>query len=76
MLLRDGETLEEFKKLSPEQILIRWVNYHLDKSGCGRQIRNFGQDITDSIPYTHLLYQIAPQGKGVGLEPLNVSFFL
>ena len=28
-LLQDGETLEDLMKLSPEQILIRWVNYHL-----------------------------------------------
>lgn len=30
-LLEKGETLDDLRKLSPEQILIRWVNYHLAK---------------------------------------------
>jgi len=48
-LLEPGETLEEFMQLSPEQILIRWVNYHLVRSGCGRVITNFSSDIKDSL---------------------------
>lgn len=28
-LLEDDETLEQFLRLPPEQILLRWVNYHL-----------------------------------------------
>lgn len=28
-LLNDGEMLDDLRRLSPEQILIRWVNYHL-----------------------------------------------
>ena len=30
-LLQDGETIEDLLKLSPEQLLTRWVNYQLDK---------------------------------------------
>ena len=30
-LLEDGEDIEEFLKLSPEQILMKWVNYQLGK---------------------------------------------
>lgn len=30
-LLQEGETLDDLRKLSPEQILIRWVNYQLAK---------------------------------------------
>ena len=30
-LLRDGEELSELMKLSPEQLLLRWVNYQLEK---------------------------------------------
>lgn len=44
-LLEDGETPEDLKKLSPEQILIRWVNYHLRNAGVDRRIRNFQEDI-------------------------------
>jgi len=71
LLLRDGETLEEFKKLSPEEILIRWVNYHLENANSGRQIANFSGDIKDSVPYTYLLHQIAPRDSGVSLQPLQ-----
>jgi hypothetical protein len=30
-LLRDGETLADLQKLSPEEILVRWVNYHMEQ---------------------------------------------
>lgn len=68
-LLEDGESLEEFMKLSPEQILLRWVNYHLARSNCGRQITNLTSDIKDSIAYIHLLHQISPQEAGVSTHP-------
>lgn len=64
-LLREGESLEQLRALSPEEILIRWVNYHLERSNCGRQISNFTSDIKDSIVYIHLINQIAPREKGV-----------
>jgi hypothetical protein len=32
-LLKEGEELKDLLKLSPETILIRWVNYHLEKAG-------------------------------------------
>ena len=44
-LLMDGETIEDLIRLSPEQILLRWVNYHLARSSTDRQIHNFGEDI-------------------------------
>jgi plastin-3 len=70
-LLKDGESLEEFMKLSPEEILIRWVNYHLANSGCGRQISNFSGDIKDSVAYIYLLQQIAPREAGVTTHAEN-----
>jgi len=65
MLLRDGETLEELVKLSPEEILIRWVNYHLSRSSSGLQVNNLTTDIKDSRAYIYLLHQIAPHEAGV-----------
>ncbi|XP_054983351.1 plastin-1 isoform X1 [Sorex araneus] len=62
-LLKDGEDLEELMKLSPEDLLLRWVNYHLTNAGW-RNISNFSQDIKDSRAYFHLLNQIAPKGDG------------
>lgn len=72
-LLREGETLADLQKLSPEAILIRWVNYHLEQSGSDRRLSNFTSDISDSTIYSYLLKQIAPADRGVTLEPLNVQ---
>jgi plastin-3 len=72
-LLEEGETLEELMQLSPEQILIRWVNYQLNKAQCGRQISNFTGDIKDSVAYIHLLNQIAPADAGVGTTALQTG---
>ncbi|KAI4786066.1 hypothetical protein KUCAC02_037372 [Chaenocephalus aceratus] len=33
-LLRDGESLEDLMKLSPEELLLRWANFHLEEAGC------------------------------------------
>lgn len=44
-LLEQGETLESFLKLPPEQILLRWFNYHLKKAGWTRKVSNFGSDV-------------------------------
>jgi plastin-1 len=35
--LEDGETLEQFLRLPPEQILLRWFNYHLANAKWGRR---------------------------------------
>jgi plastin-3 len=70
-LLQDGETIEDLKKLSPESLLLRWVNYHLEKAGVSRRCSNFHSDIVDSEVYTHLMHQIAPAGSGVTKEALG-----
>lgn len=75
-LLRDSETLEELMKLSPEELLLRWANFHLENSGW-QKINNFSADIKDSKAYFHLLNQIAPKGQEEG-EPridINMSGF-
>ena len=72
LLLEDGETLEQLMKLSPEHLLIRWVNYHLARSACHRRIANFTTDIKDSIAYIHLLHQIAPKDAEVTTACENV----
>ncbi|CAM4617791.1 plastin-3 isoform X2 [Caretta caretta] len=61
-LLRDGETLEDLMKLSPEELLLRWANFHLENAGW-QKINNFSSDIKDSRAYFHLLNQIAPKGQ-------------
>ncbi|MGH0146106.1 UNVERIFIED_CONTAM: hypothetical protein FKN15_045087 [Acipenser sinensis] len=43
-LLEEGEDLEDLMKLSPEELLLRWVNYHLTNAGW-QKIGNFSNDI-------------------------------
>ena len=69
-LLQDGERIEDLLKLSPESILLRWVNHHLENAGIARRCNNFQSDITDSEIYTYLIKQIAPNTSGVTLEAL------
>ncbi|OXU28618.1 hypothetical protein TSAR_010923 [Trichomalopsis sarcophagae] len=72
-LLQDGERIEDLLRLSPEEILLRWVNHHLENAGIGRRCNNFYSDITDSEIYSHLIHQIAPKEAGVSLEALMES---
>ena len=46
-LLEDDETLEQFLRLPPEQILLRWFNYHLKQAGWERRVANFSKDVSD-----------------------------
>uniref|UniRef100_A0A183BXU1 Calponin-homology (CH) domain-containing protein n=1 Tax=Globodera pallida TaxID=36090 RepID=A0A183BXU1_GLOPA len=71
-LLKDGETLDDLRRISPEQILMRWVNYHMEKAGVSRRLSNFTTDVTDSEIYTYLVHQIAPRAAAVSLNPLSV----
>jgi len=59
-LLEEGETLQDLLKLPPDQLLLRWFNYHLKNAGTPKRVRNFGGDVKDSEAYTILLNQIAP----------------
>jgi len=42
-------------KLKPEDILIRWVNYHLAKAGQEKRIKNLGKDLADGSAMTYVL---------------------
>ena len=57
-LLNEGEKLEDLLKLSPEDLLLRWFNYHLKNAGYDKPIKNFGGDVKDSEKYTILLNQL------------------
>lgn len=72
VLLQDGESLSDLLALSPEEILLRWFNYHLEQAGHPRRVHNFSGDIKDSECYTVLLNQIAPPEAGVDMSPLSV----
>lgn len=59
-LLHDGETLEDLLALSPEQILLRWMNYHLAEGGHSKRVKNFSGDVKDSEAYTLVMNRISP----------------
>uniref|UniRef100_A0A8C9WAS5 Lymphocyte cytosolic protein 1 (L-plastin) n=1 Tax=Scleropages formosus TaxID=113540 RepID=A0A8C9WAS5_SCLFO len=71
-LLRDGESLEDLMKLSPEELLLRWANYHLENAGCPK-INNFSSDIKDSKAYYNLLNQVAPKGDEEGIPAITID---
>ena len=88
-LLMDGEDIADLMKLSPEQLLLRWVNYQLDKvrtsqeisfysslifqAGSTKRIKNFNEDIKDSEIYSDLIAQIAPKDAGVNKLAMKKS---
>ncbi|KAI4166712.1 MAG: hypothetical protein LQ343_007818 [Gyalolechia ehrenbergii] len=59
-LLEDDETLEQFLRLPPEQILLRWFNYHLKNAKWDKRVTNFSSDVKEGDNYTVLLNQLAP----------------
>ncbi|KID83399.1 fimbrin [Metarhizium guizhouense ARSEF 977] len=69
-LLRKGEELEKFLRLPPEQILLRWFNYHLKAANWPRSVSNFSDDIKDGENYTVLLSQIGRE-YGCTRAPLD-----
>ncbi|XP_075959358.1 plastin-3-like isoform X1 [Anarhichas minor] len=70
-LLEEGESLEDLMKLSPEELLLRWANFHLKK--VGMSISNFSGDIKDAKAYFHLLEQIAPDGSKEDVPRIEVD---
>lgn len=62
-LLFGGESVDDLKMLSPEELLIRWVNFQLQNAGCQTKIRNFREDVMNCEAYIYLLHQIAPEDK-------------
>ncbi|XP_029575768.1 plastin-3 [Salmo trutta] len=71
-LLREGETLEDLMKLSPEELLLRWANFHLENAGFSK-INNLSSDIKDSRAYYHLLNMIAPDGSKEGEQRIEIN---
>lgn len=70
-LLEPGEEIGDLLKLSPEQILLRWFNYHLKKANSTKRVKNFAGDIKDSEAYTILLNQLCPDK--CNKQPLQIA---
>lgn len=64
--------MDGLDELIPEDILLKWVNFHLEKANHPRRVTNFGSDIKvsstpasvkpfqDSVCYIVLLNQLRP----------------
>jgi len=59
-LCEEGETIDDLLRLTPDQILLRWFNYHLKAAGWNRRVNNFSRDVSDGENYTVLLNQLKP----------------
>lgn len=70
-LCEEGETIEDLLRLTPDQILLRWFNYHLKAAGWKRRVGNFSKDVRDGENYTVLLNQLKPDQ--CSLAPLQTS---
>eukprot|EP00761_Pharyngomonas_kirbyi_P011841 gb/GECH01011867.1/.p1 GENE.gb/GECH01011867.1/~~gb/GECH01011867.1/.p1 ORF type:complete len:522 (+),score=107.98 gb/GECH01011867.1/:1-1566(+) len=68
-MAREDEELSDLTALPSEELLLRWVNYHLERHG-ERPINNFTTDIKDGRVYTVLLSSIAPNGE-CDMSPLD-----
>ncbi|XP_031091445.1 fimbrin-5-like [Ipomoea triloba] len=61
-LAEDSKDVEELLSLSPERMLLRWMNFHLKKVGYNKkQVANFSSDLKDGEAYAHLLNALAPE---------------
>eukprot|EP01100_Stratorugosa_tubuloviscum_P007873 TRINITY_DN323_c0_g1_i4.p1 TRINITY_DN323_c0_g1~~TRINITY_DN323_c0_g1_i4.p1 ORF type:complete len:499 (-),score=200.56 TRINITY_DN323_c0_g1_i4:93-1589(-) len=68
-LKQENESEENFSKLTVEQHLLRWFNYHLQIADPSRKITNFTTDLNDGSNYTVLLNHFF--GDEVPLSLLN-----
>ncbi|VEL21255.1 unnamed protein product [Protopolystoma xenopodis] len=70
-LLYPGEYLDDLRLLSPEDLLLRWVNYHLEQAGITHRMANFTSGLMDSEIYAALLQQVAPEEMRSMLIPAS-----
>ncbi|KVH99164.1 Calponin homology domain-containing protein [Cynara cardunculus var. scolymus] len=60
-LVEDDEDVEELIALSPEKVLLKWMNFHLKKAGYTKTVTNFSTDLKDGEAYAYLLNVLAPE---------------
>ncbi|XP_066319344.1 fimbrin-4-like [Miscanthus floridulus] len=60
-LFDDSKDIDEVLGLSPEKMLLRWMNHHLKKAGYKKTVNNFSSDVKDGEAYAYLLKALAPE---------------
>lgn len=73
-LLKEGESLEELMELSPEELLLRWVNFHLEKK-TDLRISNFSSDIKVSAMQIVILQGLSYLTASLVTYTANLSLF-
>ncbi|PFH49445.1 hypothetical protein AMATHDRAFT_76192 [Amanita thiersii Skay4041] len=81
-LCEEGETVDDLLRLTPDQILLRWFNYHLKAAGWKRRVNNFSRDVSDGENYTVLQNAanigcrkyLTPSSLVAGNPRLNLAF--
>jgi len=57
-LAKEGEEITDLLKVAPEEILIRWINFHLQAAGQEPSVKNLGKDLKDSKALFYVLNQL------------------
>uniref|UniRef100_A0A1J3DBW5 Fimbrin-2 n=2 Tax=Noccaea caerulescens TaxID=107243 RepID=A0A1J3DBW5_NOCCA len=73
-LVDDSKDVEELMSLSPEKILLRWMNFQLKKTEYKKTVTNFSSDVKDAEAYTNLLNVLAPEHKNPSKLPAKSPF--
>ncbi|CAD5188761.1 fimbrin-1-like isoform X1 [Musa acuminata AAA Group] len=60
-LIDDSQDAEELMGLSPEKMLLKWMNFHLKRAGYKKTVTNFSSDLKDGEAYAYLLNVLAPE---------------
>ncbi|XP_057440866.1 fimbrin-5-like [Lotus japonicus] len=63
-LVEDDKDVEELISLPPDKVLLKWMNFHLKKSGYQKEVTNFSSDVKDGEAYAYLLNALAPEVAG------------
>ncbi|KAG0449057.1 hypothetical protein HPP92_027545 [Vanilla planifolia] len=60
-LVDDSKDIEELLNLAPEKMLLKWMNFHLQKAGYKKPVTNFSSDLKDGEAFAYLLNVLAPE---------------
>ncbi|KAK4278386.1 hypothetical protein QN277_016239 [Acacia crassicarpa] len=60
-LVEDSQEVEELLSLPPEKVLLKWMNFHLQRGGYDKTVKNFSSDVKDGRAYAYLLNVLAPE---------------
>lgn len=60
-LVDDSKDIEELLNLPPEKMLLKWMNFHLQRAGYKKPVANFSSDLKDGEAYAYLLNVLSPE---------------